>query len=770
MVYSWVVRRYLKRRKAITFLLVMTVGALVVVAALTSTVAVQMERALDNSVRFSQGGYSYVLDPPADVSESVLTQAGYSPVRESLVTLKSNGPLIPLREMVDSAAPGILIEGEYPKHAGEALVSRSLRGEVDSSGELTYLTNQGAVTVTVSGIAVDSMAPTADRIVRRVDELSSVGDLLWVGNEDPRSISKLDSVVDRIRTSTIPESFGDNNVNPVKETLAPLLAAKWWLTFAGSCIAIIVLSVLRTRSAGEVNSLMAAGATHSVAWRILHASWGIGLFAGLVAGALASLLIFNFGKSAFGEYFGQYWDAQLAEPLAGLWVVVLPLFLGIVLLPLAHSYVLAVKRSRVAIPSFVSKRSGLPLASLTLGAVGLFVITIPLATGNAPPLSATWAPAFGILLSFGLPFAWRMWAFRQLAPVSRRVLDTVTASMQKVAFIVAPLLFVATTWSVMADRIATDNQTENEAGIALQLVGVPDWQEDQILKYFGADGSTAGKSYSMIDSGITHEPLAIGSETQKCIANAQDWNESNNCFFEDFPTSVVLNTSQPNSILAPSHFNNQKALALAWPMDDGRITAETYDDSQLVVPSEDAESASVVLVGPQTEMGKRISPLIGSRKFLVLPGYFAKSADRQAELRSYLYASAPTSFLQTSIPASEPIVRAAARSVGAISAMIASMIILLVAASQNRAFSDVRSIVFALGNRKVNRPYVTANVTMVLAVTCLVPAIAALCAWCALPHNGAGIGTSWLAWPVMVAICAGIFQAGSAVADVRFRR
>lgn len=742
-----VVRRYLTRQWQLTLTLALT--AVVVTLTLLSTAAVtkHIESSLDDSIRLSQGGASYAVKTSEPAQTQWLRKAEFAPVKDSLalrITGAASAKLVPLRHILDRGTSGRLVDGRLPQQSGEVVLTPLLKEQLGVAlGDHIRIDDRTRVkTASVVGIAVDPMDPRGLRATVRVDSLRDGPDLLWLGDIDPRQAQGA-SQSNGMSVASIPEAFGDNNANPVSSALANARAALWLVALAGCSVAIVLLASLRQRAKRDVEALVATGFTRKRAWTVLRASWGAALLAGVVMGAAVAGIQQLVTNGILDSAFGQHWHGVILSSrhvlMAFVAVVVVPLIVsGRLPDPTAVDRVLRCERMR-------GRRilRLLSIACMATGILGVAVIAFPLAAGHPSPVAPPLAPLFGFLILMGIPTMQRLLIAGKSGPVVRKTFDVLTRPAQRASVIAAVVLFTGTTWAVMVDRIATDNSIDVYAGAPLQVVDVPQNQSEDLLRVFVMHGGRQGHDYAMLQRESENEPLATSPHTASCITNASTLDHKVNCLTNDVsPTTIVLSSETPHKILATTAVGASDQIGIVSVDHDG-VPRRSILVSDVTAQSPEANAASVVIVGNQTPAAREPGLRPGNTRFVTLPGYFDLPTAAQASLRTFLYTSMPTAFPQSSVPEGEEVLRALAITIGIGGGLLTVLILALITTAQRRSTEDTRSIVSQLSTTTTSRPLRRSTWLPACTVGIIVPPLAALCSWCALPHNGAGVGFLW---------------------------
>lgn len=748
---AWVSVRLVRRRWqltcALTAMVAVTTWAMASVLMLTS----QVQAALDESVSLSQGGFRFAITGAQLDDSTKLRTAGYVPVRESVATDTAGDQVVALREVVDGGIPGRLLDGRLPRQPGEAVASPAM-GLKPGHDTVSLATDHGHVEATVVGTVVDPVAPRSARVAVGVPSLEGQEGVMWLGNTQLDAVSTTSNA--DMQIAVVHEQFGDNNENPVAGVVANTRTIMWLIALGGFGLLTIILSTLRIRCERDVEALVASGATRGQSWRILHLAWGLAMVLGCAVGTLMFVLIFKASQGELSQTFGQVWSSGWADifrigvvagTMAAPVVVGAPLLMSMVLASRSNG---GVKRVRAKVPGLVV---GLTAAT---SLVALGTIAVPMLGGHAPWLPASWAPAFGLFSLVGLPHAIRLLVLRGAGPVQRLTLVTLMQSGRRATLVIAPLLFAATLWATMAERTATDNEVSGDVArtALLQLVGVPDGRSEDLARVFQLVGGGAVETYAMTVPADGLEPLAVTRKTAECVQKAHGVNERRTCLETDpSPTTMVVGGKRPHAVLVPSMLGEGTSVGVVWTDEQG-IPVRAAVAGGATTMSGEADAASVVLVGAESRTAELVRKNTSSSAFQTMQGYLTLEQSDAATLRSYLYTSAPTAFVQTSVTSKEYVLVAMARTVAMASGFLFVLLLMLVAAAQARVSLRTRAILGSFSTARSSRALRRSMWIPAALVSIGVPALAALAAWCALPHTGAGIGLVWLAGPVFYAI------------------
>lgn len=747
---AWVLWRYLLRRRSVGSTLGATAAVVAVALTFVHQTGTMVQRALDDSVALSQGGAAYVVTDPGADHGDVLREAGFVPVEESLTRV--GGTLVQLRSTHGpGGVPGTVVEGRLPERSGEAVVSPELADELGGS---PLRTAPGAPGADVVGVVVDPMDPRGHRAAVWTDAPLDPARALWIGARDPASVPGLGS---EVVSSQVRAGFGDDNANPASAALATLRAAPWWVLVAGHVLVVVLLAALRQRSRSDVEALVAAGATARRAWWSLHGAWAVPLAVGSLVGWAAGGVLSWGTAGTLGARFGQFWTPSLPG-VAPAGLALLALAAGPVVLSLTSA--LGTPPTPAGPGTVRRPRARRVLrAAATLGMVvgvaGLVSTAAPLLLGVAPPLSPTLAPLWGLLVVTGVPGLVRRVVAGRAGPVQRLALDVLTRPVQRAVVILGVLLFASTTWALMLERIATDNEGGSPKDETLQVVDVPSARAADLATVYAAhDGGPVGE-YAMVRAADTGEPLAVPASALGCLEGAATPAARDACL-ADSPALVtmVVSTGPGRDVLATSDLGAEARIGVVWVDDDGTVTG--WQEVDGVTPrSAVADDASVVVVGRDSDLARRPDVATGDQRFVTLRGYGALEPVQQAAVRSYLWTSLPTSFPQTSVAGGQEVLRATAATVAFAAAALATLVLALVAAGQERGTRPVRRVLAAWGSRRTTRPVRRIRWAPATVFGAVVPGTAALCAWLASPHVGAGVGWLWLVAPLLLALAAG---------------
>jgi len=409
--------------------------------------------ALDDSIRADLGGRTYALQTGnREVVATLNGMAHASPVADDNGSITAHGltSTATVRTTTDpSLELGVLVAGERPKAAGEALLAQAVAESlgIDVGDSVSLATGAGSSTVTVTGLTVVPADVQQRTVILLTADTDAFVPSRWLSDNDFYDEPDLRSALDRqvATVTSLPGLLDASTANRPQFISAMRFVPEGAGLLLGIVLIAVVAALTARRWRWDAAALVGAGMSARSAWRAITTAVLVVVLAGLVVGSISSLLVLQAFRVQVSGWVGQHWVHVVVPTQEVVALLVISIVTAAAAVPIARGLpAVATRLGRRATPP----RWSVSVAGLVfLGSACAWLISVRSTLTNEADSLAWLAPVAALVLAYTVPFLVGPMLGWGLEPTSRTLFNHLTAGLRPVTAVCSVVIVASGVWS-----------------------------------------------------------------------------------------------------------------------------------------------------------------------------------------------------------------------------------------------------------------------------------------------------------------------------------